>query len=67
MATKAQNNTELRVIFEKMVMDNAIPYISNFINEHNFSINTNTDNYIDMGNEVAFNIFKYAYVCGVEK
>lgn len=67
MAKQVISNQELREIFEKMILDKKIPYINNFINEHNFSINTNTDNYIDMGNEVAFNIFKEGFLEGTKK
>lgn len=55
-------NEQLRNHFEQMVMDKKVPYINNFINEHNFAINPHTDNYVDMGNEVAaFNIFKEGF------
>ena len=37
-------NEQLRNHFEQMVMDKKVPYINNFINEHNFAINPHTDN-----------------------
>ena len=37
-------NEQLRNHFEQMVMDKKVPYINNFINEHNFSINLHTAN-----------------------
>ena len=60
-------NEQLRNHFEQMVMDKKVPYINNFINEYNFSINPHTDNYVDMSNEVAFNIFKEGFLSGAKE
>ena len=60
-------NEQLRNHFEQMVMDKKVPYINNFINEHNFAINPHTDNYVDMDNEVAFNIFKEGFLSGAKE
>ena len=60
-------NEQLRNHFEQMVMDKKVSYINNFINEHNFAINLHTDNYVDMGNEVAFNIFKERFLIGAKE
>lgn len=60
-------NEQLRNHFEQMVMDKKVPCINNFINEHNFAINPHTDNYVDMGNEVAFNIFKEGFLSGAKE
>lgn len=59
-------NEQLRTHFEQMIIDKKIAYINNFINEHNFSVNPTTDNYVDMGNEVAFNIFKEGFLKGAQ-
>lgn len=60
-------NEQLRNHFGQMVMDKKVPYINNFINEHNFAINPHTDNYVDMGNEVAFSIFKEGFLSGAKE
>lgn len=58
-------NTELRAIFEEKLLANAVPDVFQLANPHNFEVNPSTDNYMDMYNEIAFNIFKLGYEVNV--
>lgn len=54
-------NQHLREIFEAELLNNSIPNVFQLANPHNFSVNPKTDNYVDMYNEIAFNIFKLGF------
>lgn len=54
-------NQMLREIFEEELLKNSVPNVFQLANPHNFSVNPKTDNYIDMYNEIAFNIFKLGF------
>lgn len=56
-----KTNSELRAIFEKQLQEGKVPDVFNLMNPYNFDVNPDTDNYTDMYNEIAFNLFKMGY------
>lgn len=56
-----KTNLELRAIFEQQLQEGKVPNVFNLMNPHNFDVNPATDNYTDMYNEIAFNIFRLGY------
>ena len=54
-------NTELREILEEKLKQGSVENVFQLANPYNFSVNPKTDNYVDMYNEIVFDIFKLGF------
>lgn len=54
-------NAELREILEEKLKQGSVENVFQLANPHNFSVNPKTDNYVDMYNEIVFDIFKLGF------
>lgn len=50
-------NQQIREILEKELQNDVVKNVFQLANPHNFSVNPDTDNYVDMYNEIVFDVF----------